>query len=129
VRHAMGIGSANCGNQAYEKLTLAKLDCRDSLQEIRDVFFTSKLSVTRGRTYRRAFFDPVRHAACSPTARDVTEPQTPNPGTPDREPDPSPDRGRDDTPDAPPTEPSPVPVQDPPAEPGAAGPYVVRRQR
>jgi hypothetical protein len=57
---------------------------------------------------------------------DVSESQTPNPGTPERDPDPKPDRGRDDTPDTPPTEPPPVPVQDPPSEPGPAGPYVVQ---
>ena len=56
----------------------------------------------------------------------VSDLQTPTPSEPDRDPDPGPGRGRDDTPDTPPTEPPPVPVQDPPAEPGPGGPYVVK---
>jgi hypothetical protein len=48
----------------------------------------------------------------------VSTEQTPIPGRDE------PERDRDDTPETPPTEPMPVPVQDPPAEPGAEGPYV-----
>jgi hypothetical protein len=52
---------------------------------------------------------------------------TPEPPRPpgedrDRKHPPEPD---DDAPETPPTDPAPVPVQDPPAEPGSRGPYVV----
>lgn len=57
----------------------------------------------------------------------VSDLQTPDPN--ERDPNRDRDRGHEDTPDTPPTEPPPVPVQDPPAEPGPAGPYIVSREQ